>query len=120
MIEFELPDFSEITENGQRLLLEKTVKHNGIWRFHKSDPDDIFPSDPHGDRVDAPEKLNIYNGYVYSLPDKKHIRTLPKKAMRYICNQLLSSKEDEIKEKIKANKTQITYMTIEAENDENT
>lgn len=30
MIEFKLPDFSEITETGQRLLLEKTVKHNGI------------------------------------------------------------------------------------------
>ena len=54
MIELELPNFSEITETGKRLLLEKTVKHNGIWRIHKSDPDNIFPNDPHGDRVDEP------------------------------------------------------------------
>lgn len=113
MIEFQLPDFSEITETGQRLLLEKTVKHNGIWRFHKCDPDDIFPSDPHGDRVDEPEKLNIYNGFVYSMPNKAHVRTLPKKAMIYICKQLLTSKEDELKNKIKENKSLITYMTID-------
>jgi hypothetical protein len=37
MIELELPDFSEITDTGQLLLLEKTVKHNGIWKIHKSD-----------------------------------------------------------------------------------
>jgi len=113
MIEIQLPDFLEIIETGQGLLLEKTVRHNGIWRFHKCDPDDIFPSDPHGDRVDEPEKLNIYNGFVYSMPNKTHIRTLPKKAMIYICKQLLTSKEDELKNKIKENKSLITYMTID-------
>jgi hypothetical protein len=35
MIEIELPDFSEITIDGLRMLLEKQVKHNGIWRIHK-------------------------------------------------------------------------------------
>ena len=54
--EIELPDFTEITPDGQRLLLEKQVKHNGIWRIHKSDPDNVFPSDPHGDRVDGENK----------------------------------------------------------------
>lgn len=110
MLEFELPDFAEITENGQRLLLEKTVKHNGIWRIHKSDPDNIFPSDPHGDRVDAREKLNLYNGFVYSLPDKIHVRTLPNKAMKYIYNQLMKCKEVEITGKLTANKNLITYL----------
>ena len=110
MVEFELPDFAEITETGQRLLLEKTVKHNGIWRIHKSDPDNIFPSDPHGDRVDEPEKLNLYNGFVYSLPDKIHVRTLPNKAMKYIYNQLMKCKEVEITTKLTANKNLITYL----------
>lgn len=110
MIEIELPDYGEITETGQRLLLEKTVKHNGIWRIHKSDPDDIFPSDPHGDRVDAPEKLNIYNGDVFSLPDRKHLRTLPKKAMKYIYNQLMKCKEVEITDKLTVNRGLITYL----------
>jgi len=80
MIEFELPDFSEITENGQRMLLEKTVKHNGIWRIYKNAPDDIFPSDPHADRQDAPEKLNLYNGKVYDKSTKEFKYTLPKKS----------------------------------------
>lgn len=115
MVEIKLPDFSEIADNGQRLLLEKTVKHNGIWRFHKCDPDNIFPSDPHGDRVDAPEKLNIYNGHVYSKSDKQLLRTLPKKVMIYIYSQLMNCKEDEIKDKIRANKHQITYITFDKE-----
>ena len=113
MFEIELPDFNEITEDGQRLLLEKTVKRNGIWRFHKSDPDDMFPSDPHGDRVDGAEKLNIYNGYVYSLPNRSHLRNLPKKAMIYICKEIFNSKEDELKNKIIANKSQLIYMDID-------
>ena len=87
-MEFELPDFSEITVDGQRMLLEKQVKHNGIWRIHKSDPDNIFPSDPHGDRVDGAEKLDLYNGNVYNKTTKQQIYTLPKKAMKYIYNQI--------------------------------
>ena len=110
MIQFELPDFSEITATGQRMLLEKTVKHNGIWRIHKNDPDDIFPSDPHADRQDAPEKLNLYNGEVYNKTTKKYIYTLPNKAIKYIYNQIMSCKEDIIKNKITANKALITYL----------
>jgi hypothetical protein len=110
MVEFELPDEQEITPTGQRLLLEKTVNHQGRWRFHKSDPDDLFPSDPHVDRVDEPEKLNIYNGAVYSSSDKSYLRTLSKKAMKYIYNQLMACKEDEIKNKLRNNLNLITYL----------
>lgn len=110
LFEFELPDFSEITPDGQRLLLEKQVKHNGIWRIHKSDPDNIFPSDPHGDRVDGAEKLDLYNGNVYNKTNKQHIYTLPKKAMKYIYNQIMKCKEDEIKNKLIANANLITYL----------
>ncbi len=110
MIEFELPDFSEITATGQRMLLEKTVKHNGIWRIHKNDADDIFPSDPHADRQDAPEKLNLYNGHVFDKSTKKHIYTLPDKAMKFIYNQIMNCKEDLIKNKLIANRALITYL----------
>jgi hypothetical protein len=109
-LEFELPDFSEITPEGQRLLLEKQVKHNGIWKIHKCDPDNNFPSDPHGDRVDCPEKLDLYNGKVYSKTNKQYLYTLPKKAMKYIYSQIMGCKEDVIKNKLKANVELITYL----------
>ncbi|OFY48092.1 MAG: hypothetical protein A2W85_02680 [Bacteroidetes bacterium GWF2_41_31] len=110
MIEFELPDFSEITIDGLRMLNEKQVKQNGIWRVHKNDPDNIFPSDPHADRVDGPEKLNLYNGNVYSSINMNFLYTMPKKAMKYIYNQLINCKEDEIKNKLILNKNSITYL----------
>lgn len=110
MIEFELPDFAEITPEGFRMLLEKTVKHNGIWRIHKNDPDDIFPSDPHADRQDELEKLDLFNGKVYNKITKEHIYTLPKKAMKYIYQEIMNCKEDLIKDKLKNNKAAITYL----------
>jgi hypothetical protein len=110
MIEFELPDFAEITPDGYKMLLEKTVKHNGIWRIHKNDPDNIFPSDPHADRQDAPEKLDLYNGNVYDKKTKEHIYSLPKKAMKYIYQEIMKCKEDIIKNKLINNKAAITYL----------
>lgn len=110
MIEFELPDFSEILADGGRMMLEKQVKHNGIWRIHKADPDDIFPSDPHGDRVDEPEKLDLYTGAVYSRTNKKLLYTLPKKAMKFIYNEIMGCKEEDIKNKLRANRNMITYL----------
>ena len=110
MIEFELPSLSEITPDGQRLLLEKTIKHNGIWRIHKSDPDHNFPSDPHADRQDAPEKLDLYNGNVYDKTTKSFLYKLPNKAMKYIYNQIMDCKEDIIKNKLTSNKNSITYL----------
>ena len=110
MIEFELPDFEEITPDGLRMLLEKTVKKNGIWRIHKSDPDDIFPSDPHGDRQDEPEKLDLYNGRVYDKRTRVYKYTLPKKVMKYIYQEIMNCKEDLIRNKLKCNKSSITYL----------
>lgn len=109
-IQFELPDFSEITTDGKRMLLEKVVKHNGIWKIHKSDADDIFPSDPHADRTDEPEKLDLYNGNVYSKTNKQFLRILPKKAMIYIYNELIKCKEETIKNKLISRKAEITYL----------
>jgi len=109
--EFEIPDYSEITSEGKRMLLEKQIKHNGVWKIHKNDPDNIFPSDPHADRVDRPEKLDLYTGKVYSKIDKKELRTLPKKAMVYIYNEIMKCKEDVIKDKLILRKSEITYLT---------
>lgn len=108
--EFTLPDFGEITSEGKRMLLERQVRQNGIWRIHKSDADDIFPSDPHGDRVDASEKLNIYTGDVFSKSTKKHLYTLPTKAMKFIYYELMRCKEQNIIDKLTTNKDQITYL----------
>jgi len=110
ILEFQLPDFDEITPYGQQMLLEKIVKHNGIWKINKYDPDNIFPSDPHSDRVDEPEKLDLYTGAVYSKINKQHLYTLPKKAMNFIYNQIMSCKENEIKNKLITNTAQITYL----------
>ncbi|MBK9018312.1 MAG: hypothetical protein IPM82_32060 [Saprospiraceae bacterium] len=101
MFEFQIPDFDEITEDGRQLLLEKIVKHNGVWKINKYDADDIFPSDPHADRVDKPEKLDLYTGKVYSKINKQHLYTLPPKAMKFIYKQIMMCKEDEIKNKLK-------------------
>ena len=94
--EIELPDYREITEDGHRMLLEVTVKHNGKWRVHKIDPDTVFPSDFHADRVDAPEKLDLYTGEVYSAVNRTRLRAEPRKAMRFIYQELLKTKEARI------------------------
>jgi hypothetical protein len=41
LFDFEIPDFNEITPEGQRLLLVKTIKSNGSWRIHKSEETQI-------------------------------------------------------------------------------
>ncbi|WP_052600277.1 hypothetical protein [Aureispira sp. CCB-QB1] len=110
MLNFTLPDFDEITEDGLQLLLEKTVKHKGIWRIHKSDLDDIFPSDPHADRQDEPEKLDLYTGDVYDKKTKNYKYKLPKKAMRFIYKKIMYCKEDAIKDKLLENEDSITYL----------
>jgi len=100
LAEFEIPDFQEITETGGRLLLERQLKSNGIWRIHKNDPDKYFPSDFHADRVDSPEKLDIYTGRVYNKLTGQEIYKLPRKAMKYIYSELQRSKEREISSKL--------------------
>ncbi|MCB0397288.1 MAG: hypothetical protein KDD36_11570 [Flavobacteriales bacterium] len=110
LLKFQLPDFAEITQDGQQMLLERIVKHNGIWKINKYDSDTVFPSDPHADRVDAPEKLNLYTGDVYSKINKQHLYTLPKKAMKFIYNEIMACKEEEIKNKLIDNAAMITYL----------
>jgi adenylate kinase len=109
-LEFEIPDFGEITPDGQRKLLERIVRTNGIWKINKNDPDDVFPSDLHADRVDEPEKLDLYTGEVYSKINKKYLYTLPKKVMKYIYNELMKCKEDSIKQKLIRRENDITYL----------
>ena len=108
-IEIELPDYREMAEDGRRMLVEGTVKHNGIWRVHSNDPDTVFPSDFHADRVDAAEKLDLYTGEVYSKINGNHLRTEKKKAMRYIYRELQRSKEASIQERL-ARTDQFTYL----------
>ncbi|HEY0977127.1 MAG TPA: hypothetical protein VGE21_06615 [Flavobacteriales bacterium] len=117
LLEFQIPDFSEIEGGGKRLITEKTVRHNGIWRIHKSDPDNIFPSDPHADRVDEPEKLDLYTGAVYSSSTGQYLRTMPKKAMRLIYSELMRCKEVAITDKLKENRGAITYLPEEKPGD---
>jgi len=100
IVEFEVPDFREITEDGARLLIEVRVKSNGVWFVHKSDPDNHFPSDFHADREDAPEKLDIYTGKVYDRRSKRCVRTMPRKAMLLIRGRLEGCKEPEIQAKL--------------------
>jgi hypothetical protein len=94
--EIELPDYREIAEDGRRMLLGTATKHRGIWRIQKSEPDNRFPSDFHAERVDAPEKLDLYTGEVYSAITGSQLRSEPKKAMRFLYRRLQNSKEARI------------------------
>jgi hypothetical protein len=100
LLEINLPADEEITTSGQRLFLEKTVRHQGVWRVHKSDPDKVFPSDFHADRVDGAEKLDLYTGQVYSKSNKQLLYSLSKASMRFIFKELMGSKELEIQTKL--------------------
>jgi hypothetical protein len=107
--EIELPDYRELTEDGRRMVLEVTVRHNGIWRVHKKDPDTVFPSEFHADRVDAAEKLDLYTGEVYSAVNRNRVRAEPKKAMRFIYRELQKSKEERIQSCLQK-KAKFTYL----------
>lgn len=96
---------------GIQRLDEQTVNHQGRWRIHKSDPDNIFPSDPHADRQDEPEKLNLYTGEVYD-KNKKLVRTLSKKSMLFIYHKILKNGEPNIIQKLTTNIAQITYLPV--------
>lgn len=78
-------DFEHIREDGACLEISYQFKHNnGIWRVHNNDPDDIFPSAFHADRVDKAEKLDLYTGSVYSKINKELLYNLPAKVMKYM------------------------------------
>jgi|WetSurMetagenome_2_1015567.scaffolds.fasta_scaffold21540_5 hypothetical protein len=99
--------------SGLIKLNEQTVSHQGKWRIHKNDPDNIFPSDPHADRVDeSDEKLNLYTGEVYN-SKKQYLYTLSKKSIQYIYHKIIKNGENTIINKLNENKSKITYLTDE-------
>jgi hypothetical protein len=85
--EIRLPADEDILENGLLLLKERVVKHQGIWIINLNDQDS-WPSHPHGDRKDEPEKLNLLTGDVFSKASRNHIYTLSNKSMRYIFHRI--------------------------------
>jgi hypothetical protein len=94
--EIELPDYAGLTEDGRRTLSSGTARRNGVWRVRKDASDSLFPSDFCAERVDAPEKLDLYTGEVYSAINGSHLRAEPKKAMRFLYRRLQNSKEARI------------------------
>jgi hypothetical protein len=94
---------------GMEKMDEQTVSHQGKWRIHKNAPDNLFPSDPHADRVDKPEKLDLYTGKVF---DKKQhfLYSILKKSVQFIYYKIMKDGEDNIKQKLRINKLQITYL----------
>jgi hypothetical protein len=85
------------------------IKCVGVWEIHKNDKDP-FPNDPHGDRVDKPEKLDLYTGKVYDRATRKYLRKLPTKKMLQIYSKIMTYGEDNVIAKLKANEHQITYL----------
>lgn len=104
-----LPLEEHILPNGKQLLLEKQVKHRGIWSIHLSDADP-WPSDPHGDRVDGKEKLNLLSGEVYDVTTRKCIYSLSKKSMKYIHRQIMLHEYKPVIDKLKDQADKITYL----------
>ena len=87
------------------------VKSNGaIWRINKNDLDS-FPSDPHADRADKAEKLNLYNGEVFNSKNRKYLRTLSNKEMNRIYASIILDGEQSVIDKLEKNKKLITYLS---------
>jgi len=106
-----IPDERELLDNGMRIAIAVTVNRDGgKWRVHKSDPDKIFPSNLHADRVDQPGKLDVYTGEIWSPITKKCIGRLSKKSMRYFYKQLSKTKEPNI-QALLADKSKFSYLS---------
>lgn len=109
-IEIPLPNFDQIDVDGRYMEFGVEIKCNGIWRIHKNDKDDYFPSDFHAHRMDKPEKLDLYTGRVYSISDKNFMYTLPSKVMRFFRGEALARcKEGRIKD-IFSEEISFTYL----------
>ncbi|MBQ8481996.1 MAG: hypothetical protein IJ532_05630 [Alphaproteobacteria bacterium] len=82
----------EYFSNIKKRLDEVVIKNNGKqWTFHKSDPDKIWPSDPHGDS--KYEKLNPYDGTIWDKSTKQCIGQLSKRQLIRLQNELKSHKD---------------------------
>ena len=119
MFSMTLPLDNYILDNGMEWLLEKVVKHQGVWAIHKYDADDNFPSDLHAHRKDEAETMDLYTGDVYDAKTKNYLRTLSKKAMNHIYAKLMKCKEEEIKQKFIDNADQITYLKKKEDSSDN-
>lgn len=105
-----LPAEEDILENGMILLKERVVKHQGIWIINLNDQDP-WPSLPHGDRKDEPEKLNLLTGDVYSKTSRNHIYSLSDKSMRYIFHRISKFADSRILETLSCQ--QLSYLKKE-------
>jgi hypothetical protein len=95
-----LPHPDYIIRDDLEYLIEVTVKAgNGVWRIHNNNPDDIFPSDPHADRVDQHHKLNLFTGDYFD-NNKVLVGTLSKKELAFIHAKIKKSKLLNVKAKL--------------------
>jgi|TARA_B100001971_G_C18188204_1_gene536943 hypothetical protein len=61
------------------------VKCGGkVWKFHKYDPDDIFPSKLHGHNHEDKEKVDVYTGEVFDATTRQLKRKLGKQELNRI------------------------------------
>ena len=90
-------------------MIERIVKHQGNWKINLNDVDP-WPSNPHGDRIDAPEKLDLLTGLVYSKQSKNRIRVLSKKSMRYIFYQIKAFEDKRLYNKLNSQMSHVTYF----------
>ena len=63
---------------------EVTCRRKGIWRLHKNDADDIFPSPFHAHNVDAPEVIDLQTGNVYNTTNKSLLYCMDKRSLRFL------------------------------------
>lgn len=80
---------------------EATVKRNGeIWRIHKSDPDNLIPSNFHAHNMaDYRETLDLYTGYIYKLHSRNIIAKLSDKDHKAVLEILVKSNNSQFREK---------------------
>ena len=108
-MEIQLPLDEHILADGNILLLEKTVKHQGVWVVHLSDADP-WPSNPHAERQDEPGKLDLFTGDVYDPQTRRRMQKLSAKSMKYIYGQIMAHEYKDIKNRLLENKTNIKYL----------
>lgn len=90
---------------------EATLKSNGkIWRYHKNDPDDIFPSDFHAHNYEDGFLLDIYTGQVFDHNTKMYIGTLKKKNMYVLYMKLKESRDIAISSRCDDDPTKFTFL----------
>ncbi len=88
----ELIEITKSFEHGDLIYTNKDfsfisfiVKCGGkIWKFHKYDKDDNFPSKLHGQNYEDKEKVDVYTGEVYDAINRQLKRKLSKRELTKI------------------------------------